>query len=53
QGDLRLSGPRSAQGAGGRARTRDRRDLADLGTDSLATVPSTPSKDTNIQSQEI
>ncbi|GFO29502.1 endonuclease-reverse transcriptase [Plakobranchus ocellatus] len=42
QGDLRLSGPPSGQGAGGGARTRDRRAPADLRTDSLATVPPTP-----------
>ncbi|GFN82810.1 hypothetical protein PoB_000931600 [Plakobranchus ocellatus] len=42
QGDLRLSGPPSGQGAGGRAQTCDRRVSADLRTDSLATVPSTP-----------
>ncbi|GFN96660.1 hypothetical protein PoB_002316600 [Plakobranchus ocellatus] len=38
QGDLRLSG----QGAGGGARTRNRRIPADLRADSLATVPPTP-----------
>ncbi|GFN92307.1 hypothetical protein PoB_001881300 [Plakobranchus ocellatus] len=42
QGDLRLSGPPSGQGAGGGARTRDRRVPADLRADSLATVPPTP-----------
>ncbi|GFN89900.1 hypothetical protein PoB_001640600 [Plakobranchus ocellatus] len=42
QGDLRLSGPPSGQGAGGGARTGDRRVSADLRADSLATVPSTP-----------
>ncbi|GFN85246.1 MAM and LDL-receptor class a domain-containing protein 1-like [Plakobranchus ocellatus] len=36
-GDLRLSGPPSGQGAGGGARTRDRRVPADLRADSLAT----------------
>ncbi|GFN75592.1 hypothetical protein PoB_000209800 [Plakobranchus ocellatus] len=41
QGDLRLSGPPSGQGAGGGARTRDRRVHADLRADSLATVPPT------------
>ncbi|GFN85991.1 hypothetical protein PoB_001249700 [Plakobranchus ocellatus] len=41
QGDLRLSGPPSGQGAGGGARTRDTRVLADLRADLLATVPST------------
>ncbi|GFO09119.1 hypothetical protein PoB_003562400 [Plakobranchus ocellatus] len=38
--DLRLSGPLSGQGAGGRARTPDRRVPADLRADSLSTVPS-------------
>ncbi|GFO00862.1 hypothetical protein PoB_002736700 [Plakobranchus ocellatus] len=42
QGDLRLSGPPSGQGAGGGARTSDRRVPADLRADSLATVPPTP-----------
>ncbi|GFN86611.1 hypothetical protein PoB_001311700 [Plakobranchus ocellatus] len=42
QGDLRLSGPLTGQGAGGGARTRDRRIPADLRADSLATVPPTP-----------
>ncbi|GFO28272.1 hypothetical protein PoB_005477700 [Plakobranchus ocellatus] len=42
QGDLRLSGPPSGQGAGGGTRTRDRRVPADLRADSLATVPPTP-----------
>ncbi|GFN77681.1 hypothetical protein PoB_000418700 [Plakobranchus ocellatus] len=37
QGDLRLSGPPSSQGAGGGARTRDRGTPADIRTDSLAT----------------
>ncbi|GFN98785.1 hypothetical protein PoB_002529100 [Plakobranchus ocellatus] len=41
QGDLRLSGPPSGQGAGSGARTRDRRIPADLRADSLATVPPT------------
>ncbi|GFN78949.1 hypothetical protein PoB_000545500 [Plakobranchus ocellatus] len=41
QGDLRLSGPPSGQGAGGGARTRDRKVPADLRADSLATVPPT------------
>ncbi|GFO38943.1 hypothetical protein PoB_006544800 [Plakobranchus ocellatus] len=36
QGDLRLSGPPSGQGASGRARTRDRRAPADLRADLLA-----------------
>ncbi|GFN78315.1 hypothetical protein PoB_000482100 [Plakobranchus ocellatus] len=44
QGDLRLSGPPSGQGADGGARTCDRRVPADLRADSLATVPPTPSK---------
>ncbi|GFN83475.1 hypothetical protein PoB_000998100 [Plakobranchus ocellatus] len=42
QGDLRLSGPPSGQGAGGLAQVRNRRVLADLREDSLATVPPTP-----------
>ncbi|GFO31917.1 hypothetical protein PoB_005842200 [Plakobranchus ocellatus] len=42
QRDLRLSGPPSGQGAGGGARTRDRRVPEDLRADSLATVPPTP-----------
>ncbi|GFO39020.1 hypothetical protein PoB_006552500 [Plakobranchus ocellatus] len=42
QGDLRLSGPPSGQGAGGGSRTRDRGVPADLRADSLATVPPTP-----------
>ncbi|GFO20235.1 hypothetical protein PoB_004674000 [Plakobranchus ocellatus] len=42
QGYLRLSGPPSGQGAGGGARTRDRRVPTDLSADSLATVPPTP-----------
>ncbi|GFO30512.1 hypothetical protein PoB_005701700 [Plakobranchus ocellatus] len=42
QGDLRLSGPPSGQGAGVGARTRGRRVPADLRADSLATVPPTP-----------
>ncbi|GFO48347.1 hypothetical protein PoB_007485200 [Plakobranchus ocellatus] len=42
QGDLRLSGPPSGQGAGGRARTRDRWIPADLRADSLPTAPPTP-----------
>ncbi|GFO38156.1 hypothetical protein PoB_006466100 [Plakobranchus ocellatus] len=42
QGDLRLSGPPSGQGAGSGARTRDRKVPADLRADSLATVPPTP-----------
>ncbi|GFN89373.1 hypothetical protein PoB_001587900 [Plakobranchus ocellatus] len=41
QGDLRLSGRPSGQGAGGRTRTRDSRVPADLRADSLATVPPT------------
>ncbi|GFN81381.1 hypothetical protein PoB_000788700 [Plakobranchus ocellatus] len=39
QGDLRLSGPLSGQGAGGGARPLDRRIPADIQADSLATVP--------------
>ncbi|GFN86243.1 hypothetical protein PoB_001274900 [Plakobranchus ocellatus] len=42
QGDLRFSGPPSCQGAGGEARTRDRRVPADLRADSLTTEPLTP-----------
>ncbi|GFO19740.1 craniofacial development protein 2-like [Plakobranchus ocellatus] len=42
QGDLKLTGPPSGQGAGGGARTRDRKVPADLRADSLATVPPTP-----------
>ncbi|GFO47000.1 hypothetical protein PoB_007350500 [Plakobranchus ocellatus] len=42
QGDLRFSGPPSGQGAGGGARTRNRRVPSDLRADSLATVPPTP-----------
>ncbi|GFO38829.1 run and fyve domain-containing protein 2-like [Plakobranchus ocellatus] len=42
QGDLRLSGPPSGQGACGWARTRDRRIPADLRADSLSTMPPTP-----------
>ncbi|GFO01189.1 hypothetical protein PoB_002769400 [Plakobranchus ocellatus] len=42
QGDLRFSGPLSGQGAGGGARTRDRRVPADLRADSLATEQPTP-----------
>ncbi|GFN75185.1 ATP-dependent DNA helicase q4 [Plakobranchus ocellatus] len=42
QGDLRLSGPPSGHGAGGGARTRDRRIAADIRADSLASVPPTP-----------
>ncbi|GFN77683.1 hypothetical protein PoB_000418900 [Plakobranchus ocellatus] len=41
QGDLRLSGSPSGQGAGGGARTRGRIVHADLRADSLATVPPT------------
>ncbi|GFN90682.1 hypothetical protein PoB_001718800 [Plakobranchus ocellatus] len=41
QGDLRLSGPPSDQGAGDGAGTRDRMVPADLRADSLATVPPT------------
>ncbi|GFN94583.1 hypothetical protein PoB_002108900 [Plakobranchus ocellatus] len=42
QGDLRLSGPPSGQGAGSGARTRNRRVPADLRADSQATVLPTP-----------
>ncbi|GFN74529.1 hypothetical protein PoB_000103500 [Plakobranchus ocellatus] len=42
QGDLRLSGPPSSWGAGGGARSRDRRAPTDLRADSLATVPPRP-----------
>ncbi|GFO35453.1 hypothetical protein PoB_006195800 [Plakobranchus ocellatus] len=42
QGDLRLSGPPSGQGAASGARTRDRRVPADLRADSQATVLPTP-----------
>ncbi|GFO38081.1 hypothetical protein PoB_006458600 [Plakobranchus ocellatus] len=42
QGDLRLSGPQSGQGAGSGARSRDRRVPADLRADSQATVLPTP-----------
>ncbi|GFO37740.1 hypothetical protein PoB_006424500 [Plakobranchus ocellatus] len=38
QGDLRLLGPPSGQGAGSAARTRDRKVPADLRADSQATV---------------
>ncbi|GFO03121.1 hypothetical protein PoB_002962600 [Plakobranchus ocellatus] len=38
QGDLRLSGPPSGQGAGSGARTRDRRVPADLRADSQARI---------------
>ncbi|GFO34347.1 hypothetical protein PoB_006085200 [Plakobranchus ocellatus] len=39
--NLRLPGPPSGQGAGGEARTRERRILADIRADSLAIVPPT------------
>ncbi|GFO22576.1 hypothetical protein PoB_004908100 [Plakobranchus ocellatus] len=42
QGDLRLLGPPSGQGAVGGARTRDRKFPADLRADSLAKLPPTP-----------
>ncbi|GFN80907.1 hypothetical protein PoB_000741300 [Plakobranchus ocellatus] len=45
QGDLRLSGPPSGQGAGSGARTRDRRVPADLRANSQATVLPTPPLD--------
>ncbi|GFN74334.1 hypothetical protein PoB_000084000 [Plakobranchus ocellatus] len=44
QGDLRLSGPPSGQGACGGARTHDRRIPTDIRADSLATVPPTSRK---------
>ncbi|GFO43947.1 major facilitator superfamily domain-containing protein 4 [Plakobranchus ocellatus] len=44
QGDLRLSGPPSGQGAGSGARTRDRRVPADLRADSQATATDAPSR---------
>ncbi|GFO19277.1 hypothetical protein PoB_004578200 [Plakobranchus ocellatus] len=42
QCDLKLLGPPSGQGAGGKTRTRDRRVPADLRADSLTTVSPTP-----------
>ncbi|GFN95800.1 hypothetical protein PoB_002230600 [Plakobranchus ocellatus] len=48
QGDLRLSGPPSGQGACSGARTRDRRVPADLGADLLATLPPTAPAEENI-----
>ncbi|GFO41703.1 hypothetical protein PoB_006820800 [Plakobranchus ocellatus] len=42
QGNLRLLGPLSGQGAGGGARTRNSRVPADLRADSLTTQPPTP-----------
>ncbi|GFO49326.1 hypothetical protein PoB_007583100 [Plakobranchus ocellatus] len=42
QGDLSLSGLPSGKNANGGAQTPDRRILADLRADSLATVPTTP-----------
>ncbi|GFO06731.1 hypothetical protein PoB_003323600 [Plakobranchus ocellatus] len=44
QTDFRLSGPPSGRGAGGGARTHNRRVPADPRTDSLATVPPSPRK---------
>ncbi|GFN94038.1 hypothetical protein PoB_002054400 [Plakobranchus ocellatus] len=44
QGDLRFSGPPSAQDTDGGARTRDKRIPADFRADSLTTVPPTPRK---------
>ncbi|GFO06599.1 hypothetical protein PoB_003310400 [Plakobranchus ocellatus] len=41
QDDLRLSGPPSGQGAGGRTRTREKRVPADLRAHSLANMPPT------------
>ncbi|GFO03620.1 hypothetical protein PoB_003012500 [Plakobranchus ocellatus] len=46
QGDLRLSGLPPGQGAGGGARTRDRRVPADLRADSLATCHQPETDDT-------
>ncbi|GFO50680.1 hypothetical protein PoB_007718500 [Plakobranchus ocellatus] len=48
QGRLRLSSPKSGQGAGGEARTRDRKDPADIRADSLSTVPQTPPDESEI-----
>ncbi|GFN89262.1 hypothetical protein PoB_001576800 [Plakobranchus ocellatus] len=45
QGDLRLSGPPSGQGAGGGAQACDGRNPADLRADSQAIVPPTPLTD--------
>ncbi|GFO26214.1 hypothetical protein PoB_005271900 [Plakobranchus ocellatus] len=45
QDDLRLSGPPSGRGAGGGARTRDRRVPADLRADLLTTLLPTPHKE--------
>ncbi|GFO37626.1 hypothetical protein PoB_006413100 [Plakobranchus ocellatus] len=42
QGDLKLSGLLSGQGADGEIRTRDRRVYVDLSADSSTTVPPTP-----------
>ncbi|GFO39599.1 hypothetical protein PoB_006610400 [Plakobranchus ocellatus] len=42
QGDLRLLGPPSGQGAGSGARTRDRRVPANITADLLDTVPPKP-----------
>ncbi|GFO12395.1 hypothetical protein PoB_003890000 [Plakobranchus ocellatus] len=44
EGDFRLSGHPSDQGAGGRTRTRDRNIPAELRADSLDTVPLTTPK---------
>ncbi|GFO49037.1 hypothetical protein PoB_007554200 [Plakobranchus ocellatus] len=44
QGVLRLSGPPTGQGAGGRAQNRDRRIPTDLRADSLSTVSTTPGR---------
>ncbi|GFO47492.1 hypothetical protein PoB_007399700 [Plakobranchus ocellatus] len=44
QGDHRLSGPPSGQGASGGARTRGRKVSADLRADSLAAEPPTPQR---------
>ncbi|GFO22065.1 circadian clock protein period [Plakobranchus ocellatus] len=52
QGDLRLSGPPSGQGAGSGARTRDRRVPANLRADSQATVLPTPHLNSDKQGEK-
>ncbi|GFO50423.1 hypothetical protein PoB_007692800 [Plakobranchus ocellatus] len=52
QGDLRLLGPPSGQGAGSGARTRNRRVPADLRADSLTTVSPTPPRRKGSQMKE-